>query len=126
MVLVAGTFLPWLRSGQVSRNSYRTGGAIQRLLDARGPLDAALTAWPFLALVCAAVVAVFALGARRTAAALAVVPSLAAGGVAVAVLAVDGTSFARPQPLGPSVTLAGALLVIMAATLVLFPRRAGA
>jgi hypothetical protein len=26
VLLVVGTFLPWLQSGQVQRNSYKTGG----------------------------------------------------------------------------------------------------
>lgn len=124
LVLLAGTFLPWLRSGRAHRNSYRTGGLLRRLIDASGLVDAALAVWPFLGLACAAVVAVYALGARRASAALALVPGIGAGAVAVAVLGVDGSSFAAPVRTGPVVTAIGALAVIIAASLVLFPRRA--
>ncbi len=125
MLLIAGTFLPWLRSGQVHRNSYRTGGAIRRLLDVHGLLGALLAAWPFLGIACAAIVCLFALGLRRTAAGLALVPAAGAGAVGAAVLAVDGPSFAVPQRSGPLVTILGALMMIIAASLVLFPRGAG-
>lgn len=119
IVLVVGTFLPWLTSGQARRNSYQAGGALRRLLGLRGAADAAVSAWPLLALVCAAAVAIFALGLRRSAAMLALVAALAAGSVAVAALRVDGNRFIRPLILGPIVTLVGATTVILAATLVL-------
>lgn len=119
ILLVVGTFLPWLRSGQNRRNSYQTGGALRRLLGLHGIADSAVSAWPFLALLCGAIAAIFALGLRRSAAALAVVAALAAGSVAVAALRVGGNSFARPVSLGPSVTLTGAATLLAAATLVL-------
>jgi hypothetical protein len=50
IVLVLGTFLPWLGSRRASRNSYETGGALQRLLGLRAAADAALSAWPWVAL----------------------------------------------------------------------------
>ena len=119
MVLVAGTFLPWLRSGRVSRNSYQASGALQRLLALRGPLAVALSAWPFLALTAAVVVGLFAVGLRRTAAALGAFVAILAGGVAVAALRVGSRSLVAPATVGPQVTLFGAIFVVIAATLVL-------
>ncbi len=123
VVLILGTFLPWLRSGRSERNSYETGGALRRLLGLHGVLDTAVSAWPFAGLLCAAVVAVFALGLPRCAAGLALLTALATGAVAVTAVLVDGNSFVRPLMLGPSVTILGATIVVVAATLVLTPAR---
>jgi hypothetical protein len=123
VVLVVGTFLPWLDSGQAHRNSYETGGALKRLLGLRGPAEAAVAAWPSVALLCAAVVAIFAVGLRRSAALLGLLTALGAGAVAVAALNVDGNRFIRPVSLGPIVTLAGATAVLLAATVLLTSTR---
>lgn len=122
-MLVIGTFLPWLDSGQARRNSYETGGALKRLLGLHGLAETAVSAWPLIALVCAAVVAIFAVGLRRSAALLAFLTALTSGVVAVAALQVDGNRFIRPVKLGPTVTLVGATAVVLAATLVLTSAR---
>ena len=119
VVLVVGTFLPWLDSGRARRNSYETGGALKRLLGLHGLAEAAVSAWPLVALVCAAVVAIFAVGLRRSAALLGLLTALASGAVAVAALQVDGNRFIRPVRVGPTVTLVGATAVLLAATLLL-------
>jgi hypothetical protein len=124
VALVVGTFLPWLGSGQAERNSYETGGALKRLLGLHGPAEAAVSAWPLIGLVCAAVVAISAVGLRRSAALLALLTALAAGAVAITALLVDGKQFIRPVSLGPVVTLAGATAVLLAATLALQSTRA--
>lgn len=118
-MLVVGTFLPWLRSGQTRRNSYQTGGALRRLLGLHGSLDTAVSAWPFVGLVCAAVVAIFAVGLYRCAALLGLLTALATGAVAATALWVDGNAFVRPVTLGPTVTLVSATIVLAAATLIL-------
>jgi hypothetical protein len=123
VVLLAGTFLPWLSSGRAHRNSYQAGGSLRRLLRLPGVLDAVATAWPFAGLLCAAVVATFALGLHRCAAALALFAGLAMGAVAVTAMRVDGNSFVRPLTLGPAVTILGAAIVVVAATLVLTSTR---
>lgn len=126
VALVVGTFLPWLRSGRVSRNSYEADGTIQRLLGVRGLGHAALTAWPFLGGLCAAAVALFALGLQRLAAVLAALVAVAAGGVAIATLRVPAAPYAAPASAGPTVTILGAVLTLLMATLILFtPRRTG-
>jgi hypothetical protein len=115
-VLVAGTFLPWLSSGQARRNSYQTGGALRRLLGLHGVLEACVSAWPFVGLVCAAVVVLFAGGLRRWAAVLGLLTALATGAVAIAALRVDSTFFVRPERFGPAVTLAGAAVLLVGAS----------
>ena len=63
-VLVLGTFLPWLRSGRATRNSYEATGAVRRLVHPPGVLDDLFRIWPLLGAVCALAVAVYVLGLR--------------------------------------------------------------
>ena len=117
--------MPWLRSGDATRNSYQTGGALERLLALHGPLALALSAWTFLALAAAAVVALFAIGRVRSAAVLAAVLALLSGVVAIAALRAHGTTTIAVANLGPQVTLLGAILVLIAATLGVVPADRG-
>jgi hypothetical protein len=124
--IVVGTFLPWLRSGRGLHNSYQTDGTMQRLLHLRGATSSALDAWPFVGVVCALVVAAYAFGLTRLAVLGATLIALITGAVAVGTLRVTGASFARPATLGPRVTTFGAIVVLVAATLLLFARREAA
>jgi hypothetical protein len=115
--VVIGTFLPWLYSGRRSRNSYAAGGALRRLLGIHGVGGAALAAWPFVALACAASIAALVLGLARTAAVIGILAAAGAATGAVAMLAADGNGTVRPADLGPIVTLFGSLAVPVAITL---------
>lgn len=112
VVLLIGTFLPWLRSGGALRNSYQADGVIRRLLAPNGPAGALLTAWPLVGACCAVAAAGYALGLRRTALALAAVTAVAAGAVAVPALILAPRSYASVIAGGPAVTLAGSALVL--------------
>ena len=112
--LTFGTFLPWLRSGSVLRNSYQTDGAIRQLLQPGEPIKTALAAWPAVSFACAAVVALYAVSMRRSAAALAVVTALIAAAVATAALAAGAVQSVRAESSGPTVTLVGSVLVLLA------------
>lgn len=118
--VVVGTFLPWLYSGSRSRNSYETGGALRRVFDVRGISDAALAAWPFVGLACAATIALLILGLRRTAAVVGLVDAAGAAAGAIAMLTAGDNGLVRPANLGPIVTLVGALTVVAAVTIQLF------
>jgi len=115
--LTIGTFLPWLRSGQVLRNSYQTDGAIRQLLQPGEPIRTALAAWPAVSFACAAVAALYAVSMRRSAAALAVLTALAAAAVATAALAAGAVQSVRAETSGPTVTLIGAVLVLAAVSM---------
>lgn len=117
LLLIAGTFLPWLRSGQVTRNSYQTFGVLRRWIGESSPLGVALAAWPALGLLAAVSVALFALQLRRAAAITALLLSLPTGTVAVAAIIQSGEGEAPigVMTLGPSVTLAGAVLIVVGA-----------
>jgi hypothetical protein len=115
VVMVAGTFAPWLRSGQVTRNSYRTAGLAQRLLDLHGVAGAALDAMPLLALLCAVGGLLFMFGYRRTALILLTALALLLAALSVAVLVAPASSEVAVTDSGPVITLGGALLAVFAA-----------
>jgi hypothetical protein len=112
--VVVGTFLPWLHSGRTTRNSYATDGAVRRLLDVTGALDAALRIWPFVSLLCALAVALVLVGLPRAGVGLASVAAVCAGAVAAWALFSSGHGLIRPATAGPAVTLAGAILTFLA------------
>lgn len=125
LVLVIGTFLPWLRSGTAERNSYRAGSALRRLLGWHGWSAAALDAWPYIGLWCAAAVASYLLGRHAWALGAAVVAAAAGLAVAIASLEAKDSSYVRAEAAGPRVTILGACLVLVAVTLWLLPARRG-
>lgn len=122
VLIVTGTFLPWLHSGRATHNSYQADGAVQRLLAVSGPTHTLLAAWPFVGLGCALVVVLFGLGWAGWAAVAGALVAIGTGAVAIGVLTVRGPSFAAPAGLGPGITLSGAIVVAIAATLGLVRR----
>jgi hypothetical protein len=112
VVLVIGTFLPWLRSGESQRNSYAAGNALRGLIDLPGILDALVPVWPYVGLWCAAVVAAYALGLRRWAGGLALVAGAVAAAVAIGALSAQANGFIGPCRSGPVVTLVGSVIVL--------------
>ena len=117
VVVVVGTFLPWLRSGRTTRNSYQTGGAVRRLIGTSGLVDDLLALWPVVGLACAGAVALFLLGLRTLATVLAGLSAMGAGAAAVGALAATANSYAQVALIGPVVTLIGATLVALAVLL---------
>jgi hypothetical protein len=127
LVVVTGTFLPWLTSGGVQRNSYAVLGIVRRLafLDG-GPAATAISLWPLIGTI--AMVPVIAGIVRwwRTAAITTLLFGLLTGLGAAAVLAVAGGHEAVGISLsasGPTVTVAGAALAVVGAVLLLLARR---
>ena len=127
LVVVAGTFLPWLASGGVQRNSYAVLGIVRRLrfLDG-GPAAVAISLWPLLGSVAMLPVIAGILRWWRTAAVTTLVFGILTGVGAASVLAVAGGHGAAGitlSPTGPTITLAGALLAVVGAVTVLVARR---
>ena len=114
-VLVIGTFLPWLRSGRTTRNSYEATGAVRRLIHPPGLLDDLFRIWPLLGVVCALAVALYVLGLRALGFAVGVLASLAGGAAAIAALAARDNAYASVIETGPAVTIAGAAIVLISA-----------
>lgn len=113
VVVVIGTFLPWLRSGRVDRNSYAAGDALRQLEKLPAVVGYLLDAWPFLALLCAAAVAAAVLDRMPIAAVTGAVAAAAAGSVSGYVLAKASDSLVRPVFPGPITTLTGSCIVLV-------------
>ena len=118
VLIVVGTFLPWLYSGSVGKNSYQLAGVGQRRLELPAWADALLVGWPLLGPALAVLAALLALRLRRTVAWISMVLALVAGILALLVLV--GTSrmdvsFLSAAYAGPLVTAVGALVVVVAA-----------
>jgi hypothetical protein len=122
LTMVLGTFLPWLRSGEVQRNSYASFGVLRRLIGFRGAVEMLLRGWPLFGAVCALVVVLAAAGLLRTAALLALVVAGWAGAVGGGALARQPVAGVRVEKLGPIVTITGAIAIVAAAIVVLISR----
>ncbi|HZE50496.1 MAG TPA: hypothetical protein VE074_13090 [Jatrophihabitantaceae bacterium] len=114
-----GTFLPWLRSGQVHRNSYTSFGLLRRLIGFHGVAEVLIRAWPLLGMACALVVLVAVAGLLRAAALLALLVGAWSAAIAGGALAHDPVGNVRIDTLGPIVTVVGATTTITAAILTL-------
>ena len=115
-LVVAGTFLPWLRSGSVDRNSYESVGLLRRLDRIHGIADPLASVWPLLSLVCAAAAAAYLFGLRPAGAGLAAVAAIAAAAGAGYALS-RSAPFVTVRLLGPVVTVIGAALTGTTATI---------
>jgi len=119
VTILAGTFLPWLLSGGVRRNSYASFGIVRRLIGFHGGAEVLIRAWPLLGVACALVVLVAVAGLLRTAALLALLVGAWAAAIAGGALAHDPVGNVRIDTLGPIVTVIGATTTIAAAILTL-------
>lgn len=118
---MAGTFLPWLRSGTVERNSYAAGDALRRVEHLPAALGALLDGWPFLSFLCAVAAALLLLGARGWALGLGAFCAVVAGAVAGVVLARGSGGLVRAESTGPVVTLTGVGLISVSVILSVAP-----
>ncbi len=128
-VLITGTFLPWVVSGQVRRNIYQIAGVIQRLNVLSGTPAVLVHALPFLGPVCIVPVLVGVLGWRRSAGVLSVIIGLLLGGGSIAILMLASGRSAMGVALdsaGPTTMAVGAVLLTAAGVFfMLSARRAG-
>jgi hypothetical protein len=127
--VVAGTFLPWLRSGTVDRSSYSAGDVLRRIEALPTALGFLLDVWPFLSLACAAAAALAVLRVDRGALTVGAICAVTAGTTSAVVLVRGSTGLVRPVSTGPLVTLAGATVVFVTVLISLVrayfrPRRA--
>ena len=116
VLALVGSFLPWVDSGQVRRSSYAVTGVIDRLgIAGDGVLGSLVAGWPFIGLLCATPVVAALLRRWVIAGTLGVLLGIAMATVSLALLAVsgDGAIGVQVDPMGPSVTSAGAMLLIV-------------
>ncbi len=115
-LVIWGSFLPWVISGNVRRSSYAIVGVAGRLgVAGDGILALLVAAWPLLGVLSMSPVIAGCLRWWRTAGILAVLAALPAAGVSIAILVVAvgrvGLTV-RLDPIGPAVMTAGALLLM--------------
>jgi len=122
LTMVVGTFLPWLRSGEVRRNSYASFGVLRRLIGFHGVPEALVRGWPLLGAACALVVVVAAAGLLRAAALLALVVAAWAAAVSGGAVGREPAANVRVERLGPIVTITGAVATAAAAIVILVSR----
>ncbi len=116
VLVIVGSFLPWVISGTVKRSSYEIVGVVERLGFAEdGVVAAAVGAWPLLGALCFAPVITGALRWWRwtgvLAAAIGVLAAALSIGILIFALGKVGLTV-RLDPIGPSVMAAGGLLLI--------------
>ena len=125
---VVATFLPWLRSGRSTRNSYASAAQLRNVLPSGGVTDAALRLWSYVPIVCALAILLVLAGRPRAGAIVGLAITLVAGAVAVAALSTAAHGIVRAESAGPGWTAVSAAVTCAAALacLILFrhtPRR---
>lgn len=119
LTTVLGTFLPWLRSGEVQRNSYASFGVLRRLIGFHGAAEMLVLGWPLLGAASALIVVLAAVGLQRVAALLALLVAAWAAAVSGGALAREAAAGIRVERVGPIVTIAGAAAIAAAAIVIL-------
>jgi hypothetical protein len=126
VMIIAGTFLPWLSSGGHGRNIYEITGLADKLgLFDDGSWRVVPTVVPLLGPACILPVLLALIRLRRTAGTVAIALGLLAAGLAAATLVVGRGATAIGvylQPLGPLVLLFGGVLLSAAGVLALVTR----
>ncbi|MFJ8815043.1 hypothetical protein [Amycolatopsis thermoflava] len=128
VLVVAGTFLPWFRSGSVSRSSYAAAGLADRLALLDDPLaGSALRAWVAVPALAAACLVLLVCGLARTGATLTALLAITGGTVAlIATVQGGGTTGVVSVALaGPVTTLCGSALALAGAVGTFITARAG-
>ncbi len=124
-VLVVGAFLPWLHSGARARSSFELVTVARRLgLSPEGWQGAALRLWPLVPLVCVLATVAAWWGRHLLAAVLADVAALSSGWLSVRALTADLGANLR-LGVGPTVTVVGAVLLVLAGPVGLVVRARG-
>ena len=116
LMVIGGSAMPWLRTGERRRSSYEVFGIVDRLgFSPSGPIGMAIRLWPLVPLL-AVLAAVAAWFAPRWSLVPAVVAAVYAGGVGLALATADAPSAVGIEG-GPTITAAGAVLVVLGAAL---------
>lgn len=115
-LVIAGSFLPWVISGEVRRSSYAILGIVNRLgVAGDGALGVLIANWPLVGVLCMAPVVIACLRWWRTAGVLAVLVAMATGLLSFGILIAARSStglIVRLDPIGPAVMAAGAVLLL--------------
>lgn len=122
-VIVIGTFLPWLTSGQIPRNSYQVAGALTRFrLIESGLLSAVVSVWPLIGPVVMVPLILLALRWWRAAGLVAAILGLLGAAASVTTLIVVGNRSRlgiQIQDTGPLTVAVGCALLAIAGGLLM-------
>jgi hypothetical protein len=113
VVVVAGTFLPWLRSGTRERSSYEIFSLVERLGYSRSDLVGwGLRLWPIVPLLLAGSVVLQWYPRKWLTGTVTILAALYAGGVAAAVSSASPVSLISVE-YGATVALVGSVLLAL-------------
>lgn len=123
-----GTFLPWVRSGMVLRDSYDSIGVMRRIDVLDGPLELLLDAWTAIIPVVTVCVLVYIVGFRRASAAVSLIVAIFCGTIAGIAAVVSGGEQVHLgiDSTGPYVTLLGSVLALLGSVGVVIGQRRSA
>jgi hypothetical protein len=126
LTIAVGTFLPWVVSGSVLRDSYESIAIIRtiKVLDG-SPLALVVDAWTLLIPISTLCLVVYAVGFRRSAATISGVIAIISGTIAGAASVVSGGEEVRLgiASTGPTTTLTGAVLTLAGVVGIFIGRR---
>ena len=126
VTVAVGTFLPWVRSGSVLRDSYESISLIRtiRVLDGN-PLALIVDTWTLLIPISTLCLIAYAVGFRRSAATIAGVVAIISGTISGAATVLSGGEEIQLgiSNIGPTTTLVGAVLTLTGALGVFVGRR---
>jgi hypothetical protein len=129
VTVAVGTFLPWVVSGSVLRDSYESISVIRsfKVLDG-SPLALVLDLWTLLIPISTVCVVAYAVGLRRTGATISAFVAIISGTIAGAATVSSGGEEVRLgiSGTGPTTTLIGAVLTLIGVVGVFAGRRARA
>ena len=116
LLVIVGSFLPWVVSGTVRRSSYAIAGIADRLgIAGDGVVGILVASWPFVGVLCMTPVIAACLRWWRTSGLLGVLIGLAAGllsfGIVILTAGSSGLGV-RLDPFGPAVMAAGSILLL--------------
>jgi hypothetical protein len=127
--IAVGTFLPWVRSGSVLRDSYESISVLRtiKVLDG-SPLALVLDVWTVLIPVITVCIVAYTLGLRRSAATISAILAIISGTVAGAATVVGGGEEVRLgiSSTGPATTFVGAVLTLVGVVGIFAGRRKSA
>jgi hypothetical protein len=116
VAVAVGTFLPWVRSGAVLRDSYESIAVIRtvQVLDG-SPLALVIDAWTLLIPAMTLGMVTYAMGFRRSGATISAIVAIVGGTIAGVATVVGGGEEVRLgiSSIGPTTTLVGAVLTLV-------------
>jgi hypothetical protein len=126
LTVAVGTFLPWVRSGAVLRDSYESISVIRtvKVLDG-SPLALVIDAWTLLIPAMTLALVTYATGFRRSGATISAIVAIVSGtisGVATVVSGGEEVRLGIPS-IGPTTTLVGAVLALVGVVAIFAGRR---